>query len=237
MLIEEEFDWSFIDPDISKYDEEKMYEVLLEHIEAAVKAMVKRAIEENSEALGKEYGRDAKRFSQSLEDPFWRIDYEDALNLLRKNGFPELRWGDDLKADHEAMVVRLLNGNESEPRPVFIMRYPKEIKFFNMKVSEKDPRVVLSADLIFPFAGEGVGSAVREPNGEKLEKRLLDSNMFRLHKERGGTLEDFRWYLDLVKSKKTKPHAGYGLGNERLVQYLLGSDDIRNCSTFRMIAN
>lgn len=237
MLIEEEFDWSFIDPDISKYDEEKMYEILLEHIEAAVKAMAKRAIEENSEALEKEYGRDAKRFSQSLEDPFWRMDYEDALNLLRKNGFPELRWGDDLKADHEAMVVRLINGNESEPRPVFIMRYPKEIKFFNMKVSEKDPRVVLSADLIFPFAGEGVGSAVREPNGEKLEKRLLDSNMFRLHKERGGTLEDFRWYLDLVKSRKTRPHAGYGLGNERLVQYLLGSNDIRSCSTFRMIAN
>ncbi|HOB90268.1 MAG TPA: hypothetical protein PKG74_03000, partial [Candidatus Colwellbacteria bacterium] len=216
---------------------ERMYEVLLQRIEASVKAMTRRAIEENSQALEKEYNRDVEDFSQSLEKPFWRIDYEDALNLLRKNGFPGLQWGNDLKADHEATVVKIMNAKENEPRPVFIMRYPKEIKFFNMKVSEKDPRVVLSADLIFPFAGEGVGSAVREPNGEKLEKRLLESNMFRLHKERGGTLDDFGWYLDLVKSKKTKPHAGYGLGNERLIQYILGSNDIRNCSTFRMITN
>ena len=237
MLIEEEFDWSFIDQDAAEYDEERMYEVLLQRIEAAIKAMTKRAIEENSRALEKEYDRDVEELSRSLEKPFWRIDYEDALNLLRKNGFPGLQWGDDLKADHEATVVKIMNAKENEPRPVFIMRYPKEIKFFNMKVSEKDPRVVLSADLIFPFAGEGVGSAVREPNGEKLEKRLLESNMFRLHKERGGTLEDFGWYLDLVKSKKTKPHAGYGLGNERLIQYILGSNDIRNCSTFRMITN
>jgi asparaginyl-tRNA synthetase len=237
MLIEEEFDWSFIDEDINKYNEETMYETLLQHIEAAVKAMTETAIEENTEILSNEYHRDTARLLESLELPFWRIIYEDALGLLRKNGFSELNWGDDLKANHEATIVRLLNKDQVEARPVFIMRYPEEIKFFNMKVSEKDPRVVLSADLIFPYAGEGVGSAVREPDGEKLEKRLLESTMFKLHKEQGGDLEDFRWYLDLVKSNKTNPHAGYGLGNERLLQYLLGSNDIRECSAFAMIKN
>jgi asparaginyl-tRNA synthetase len=237
ILIEEEFDWSLIDSDKNKYDEEIMYENLLQHIEMAVKAMVKKAIEENSEVFDKEYHRDAARLLESLEFPFWRITYEDSLNLLRKNGFPKLHWGDDLKADHEAMIVKLLNKDRVEALPVFIMRYPEEIKFFNMKVSEKDPRVVLSADLIFPYAGEGVGSAVREPDGEKLERRLLGSTMFKLHKERGGDLEDFRWYLDLVKSGKTNPHAGYGLGNERLIQYLLESNDIRECSALAMIRN
>lgn len=71
------------------------------------------------------------------------------------------------------------------------MKYPKEIKFFNMKVSERDSRVVLSADLILPVAGEAVGSAVREHDGKKLKERLLTSTMFHLHKERGGRYEDF----------------------------------------------
>lgn len=117
-----------------------------------------------------------------------------------------------------------------------LCQYPEAIKFFNMKVSEKDPRVVLSADLIFPFAGEGVGSAVREHDGTKLTERLKGSTMFRLHKERGGTLDDFKWYLDLVSSATTKPHAGYGIGNERLLQYVLGQKDIRTCSVFSLMA-
>lgn len=234
VLIEEEFDWTMINPDLKAYDEEAMYEHLLQHIESAVKAMTTNAVRENTDILRREYQRDTDRLLESLAKPFWRITYEDAVSLLNGNGFSELKWGDDLKSDHEALVVKLLNAPDEE-RPVFIMRYPEEIKFFNMKVSEKDPRVAMSADLIFPYAGEGVGSAVREPDGEKLERRLLGSTMFRLHKERGGTLEEFRWYLDLVKSKAANPHAGYGLGNERLLQYILGSNDIRECSTFSLL--
>lgn len=232
-LTEEEFDWS-LTGNKGAYDEEKMYEALLQHIEAAMKAIAKAIITKHGSVL-KRYDRDASEIIESLKLPYHRITYEDALALLKSNGFPDLAWGDDLKAEHEARVVELLNG-KNFPRPVFIMRYPEEIKFFNMKVSEKDPRVVLSADLIFPYAGEGVGSAVREHDGEKLERRLVGSTMFRLHKERGGGLEDFRWYLDLVKSGTTKPHAGYGIGNERLLQYILGQKDIRPCSIFHIMA-
>lgn len=233
-LTEEEFDWS-ITGEKGDYDEEKMYEALLAHIESATKAIAKSIAEEHGGVLLDEYGKDGEALLESLKLPYFRITYEDALELLNKNGFPELNWGDDLKAEHEAKVVELLNGG-GFPRPVFIMRYPKEIKFFNMKVSEKDPRVVLSADLVFPCAGEGVGSAVREHDGGKLTQRLLGSTMFRLHKERGGNLDDFKWYLDLVNSGETRPHAGYGIGNERLIQYVLGQKDIRPCSTFHLMA-
>lgn len=170
-----------------------------------------------------------------MQKPFHRISYEDALALLIDNGFNDLRWGADLTSVHEAKIVELLNADEF-PRPVFIMRYPKEIKFFNMKVSERDERTVLSADCVFPFAGEGVGSAVREHDGAKLTERLLGSTMYRLHLERGGTLSDFGWYLDIVRSGRTSPHAGYGIGNERVLQYLLGAKDIRQASIFSCMA-
>lgn len=232
-LTEEEFDWSLVDKE-RPYSEEKMYEALLGHIESATKTIARTMAECHPDIL-REYGRDAAKLLASLELPYLRISYDDAVELLKRTGFPELAWGDDLKADHEAKIVELLNQG-AFPRPVFIMQYPQEIKFFNMKVSESDPRIVLSADLIFPFAGEGVGAAVREHNGDKLKKRLLGSTMFRLHKERGGTLDDFTWYLDLVSSATTKPHAGYGIGNERLLQYVLGQKDIRPCSVFHLMA-
>lgn len=121
--------------------------------------------------------------------------------------------------------------------PVFIMRYPKEIKFFNMKVSESDPRVVLSADCIFPYSGESVGSAVREHDGVKLLVRLLTSTMYKLHEHRGGTYNDFSWYTEgMILSQKTLPHAGYGIGNERVIQFILGHDDIRKCSLFSLLS-
>ena len=235
-LTEEEFDWSLVGTQGEQYDEEKMYEALLIHIENAVKYIAQKTITDNREALEYRYQQNTANLIEGLQLPFLRILYEEALELLRKNGFPELQWGDDLKANHEAAIVQLLNSS-SLNRPVFIMRYPKEIKFFSMKVSEKDARVALSADLIFPLAGEGVGSAVREHRGDILRERLLSSTMFRLHQQRGGSYEDFVWYVDdLVGAGKTRPHAGYGLGVERLLQYIVGEKDIRNCSTFSLMA-
>lgn len=104
-----------------------------------------------------------------------------------------------------------------------------------MKVSQKDPRVVLSADLILPYSGESTGSAVREHSYQKLKERLLGSTMYKLHQNRGGTLDDFKWYLDIIKSKKANPHAGYGIGNERVMQYIFGTSDIRKISLFTLL--
>ena len=106
-----------------------------------------------------------------------------------------------------------------------------------MKVSKADPRVVLSTDCVFPYSGEGVGSAVREHDGVRLIVRLLTSTMYRLHEQRGGSYEDFIWYTEeMILSQKTLPHAGYGIGNERILQFVLGSRDIRECSIFSLMS-
>ena len=70
---------------------------------------------------------------------------------------------------------------------------------------------------------------------EKLKERLLTSTMFALHQKRGGTLTDFKWYLDIVKTGLAKPHAGYGIGNERVLQYIFGVSDIRKISLFSLL--
>ncbi|MCL5675573.1 MAG: hypothetical protein M1120_00410 [Patescibacteria group bacterium] len=232
-LTEEEFDCTMERMTRKNYDEEKMYEALLKHIELSVKSMILQIVNETGQLLKTTYGRPVTDLRKIAKKPFGRINYEEAVKLLQKNGFPSLFFGDDLKAEHEQKIVELVGKN----RPVFIMRYPKEIKFFNMKVSQKDNRVVLSADLLFPYAGEGTGAAVREHDGEKLKERLLSSIMFKLHKQRGGKYEDFSWYLDdMIMPGKTNPHAGYGIGNDRVIQFILGQNDIRLCSLFSQMA-
>ncbi len=233
-LTEEEFDCTMAGMSRKNYDEEKMYEALLAHIEKAVKAII-AAVLENCREILKKYGRNIKMLKQAVEEKFLRVDYEEVIEILNKNGYPEVKFGDDLKAKHEAAVVAFCNQGKSE-LPVFILKYPKEIKFFNMKTYTKDPRVVLSADLIFPYAGEGAGAAVREHDFEKLNERLLTSTMYKLHLKRGGKYEDFKWYLDIIKNQKTNPHAGYGIGNERVLQYIFGEKDIRNVSVFSHLA-
>ncbi len=242
-LTEEEFDCSFGKMTRDSYDEEKMYELLLTHIESATKAMIRSVAQENKKALTGFYKRDVGTLLEIIARPYLRILYSDAVELLRQHGYPALEFGDDLEADHEQKIIELMNAKTkgygrsvTDWSPVFIMRYPKEIKFFNMKVSEKDPRVVLSADCIFPYSGESVGAAVREHDGVKLLVRLLTSTMYKLHEQRGGTYNDFRWYTEgMILSKKTLPHAGYGIGNERIIQFILGRSDIRECSLFSLL--
>lgn len=234
-LTEEEFDCSLVSMNRQNYDEEKMFNALLSHIQSSIKAMLKKVLEDNKEILEKIYKRNVEKMFEALEKPFFQIKYEEAISLLNKKG-RNISFGDDLKAEDEAIIVESLNKKGSEI-PVFITHYPKEIKFFNMKVYTKDPRVVLSADLIFPYAGEGTGSAVREHDFEKLNERLLSSTMYQLHVKRGGKYEDFKWYLDIIKNKLTLPHAGYGIGNERVLQYIFGENDIRNVSLFSLLAS
>ena len=225
------------------YDEEVMYEELLKHIEGATKSMLSGVVAEHEDILNTFYHRNTTNLKNILARPYLRVNYEEAVDLLKINGFENLSFGDDLEAIHEAKIVELLNISNNygtqlnEFSPVLIMRYPKEIKFFNMKVSKKDPRVVLSADCVFPYSGEAVGSAVREHDGIKLLVRLLTSNMFRILQDNGGRYEDFKWYVeDTIIAKKTQPHAGYGIGSERILQFILGSTDIRQCSIMSLMA-
>ena len=235
-LTEEEFDCTFAGMTRDRYDEERMFDELLNHIQHTVQSMIRSVLKKNKSILKNTYKRDISDLMHAAYANFLKIAYEDAVKLLNENGFPHVSFGDDLEAEHEAKIVSLLNDRGDE-LPVFITKYPKEIKFFNMKVSTKDPRVVLSADLILPYAGEATGSAVREHDFERLDKRLTGSTMFKLHTKRGGTYDDFKWYLDSIKSKKSNPHAGYGIGNERVLQYIFGEKNIRNVSLFSLLNN
>jgi asparaginyl-tRNA synthetase len=234
-LTEEESDSTTIGMTRENYDEDKMYESLLLNIQGTIKAMIGSILEQNAEILKTVYKRDIQKLRLSLNRDFLRITYEDAVKLLQKNGFPTLSFGDDLKSEHEARLVYLLNKDKTEI-PVFIMKYPKEIKFFNMKVWTKDPRACLSADLILPYAGEGTGASVREHDFKKLQERLLSSTMYKLHVGRGGKYEDFKWYLDIMEKESTHPHSGYGIGNDRVLQYIFGAADIRNTSLFSLFS-
>lgn len=162
--------------------------------------------------------------------PWPVVDYREAVTLLsEKGGFRDISFGTDLSAAHEAAIVQMASeAHGLEESPVFVTYYPEHIKFFNMKPDPMDPAVVLSADLLLPIAGESVGAAVREDDPESLAHRLRCSTMLRqLEQDGAHAISDFDAYLRLVASGNLKPHAGYGIGLERILQFALREDDIR----------
>lgn len=155
---------------------------------------------------------------------FGKVTYSDAIDLLAER-FPNLRWGDDLVAEHEAALVELLG-------PCFVTHYPKEIKFFNMRINEDDPRVVNSTDLLLPLAGESAGAAEREHEHARVVERLVTSSMYARLLEAGAQPSDFDWYLDAHKDRDIPLHSGAGIGMARLAQFIMGADDIRDAVPF-----
>ena len=199
------------------------FEELLKNIEGTVKAMVQKVLDNNTADL-EFLGRDIEHLRSYLLE-FGRITYTEAVDMLRNTEL-EVEWGDDLTHLHEQFLVQE-NGN----RPLFITHYPREIKFFNMRVNDENPKVVNSADLILPYSGEAVGSAERENNYERLVSRLEDSTMFRVLKKRGITMKEFEEYLNLVKMDPIL-HSGCGIGFTRVSQSVMGFDDIRMATSY-----
>ncbi|MBC7541408.1 MAG: hypothetical protein H7338_01610 [Candidatus Sericytochromatia bacterium] len=155
---------------------------------------------------------------------FQRITYSEAVEILQHD-FPDLAWGDDLKANHERLLTQRFG-------PVFLTHYPLPIKFFNMRQNDEDPRVVNSTDMLLPFAGESAGAAEREHDYQRVAERLRSSDMYHRLIELGGTDADFAWYLDAHKDKDVPLHSGAGIGMARVAQYLLGLADIRQAVPF-----
>jgi asparaginyl-tRNA synthetase len=194
---------------------------LLENIEGTICSMIKCVLEEREEELHLlNVNMDRLR---KLRMPFEKITYTEAVGLLTEYG---VKWGDDLKSHHEKALVQM-RGN----MPLFVTHYPKNIKFFNMKENGENPNIVNSADLLLPTSGEAVGAAEREYRYEKLYQRLVNSTMFRQLAEKGGGIEDFRWYLDFY-NKHGSLHSGCGIGLNRVTQFVLGTDDIRATTAF-----
>ena len=149
----------------------------------------------------------------------------------------KIKWGDDLKHDHELKLVAL-----HKNQPLLITRFPDPLshagknieveKFFNMIPDPENPGRVLSCDCILPFAGEAIGAAARVSDAKTLVQRLQNSRMFKRLKELGGSLDDFSWYISQLKKEGSIPHAGCGFGLARIVQSILGQRDIRQAVTF-----
>ena len=159
-----------------------------------------------------------------LNQTFERITYTQAFEILlnsnpnkkKKFQFPVNKWGIDLQSEHERYLVE-----KHFKKPVIVTGYPKEIKAFYMKVND-DNKTVRALDVLFPQIGEIIGGSQREENYDVLLKRI---------KEMSVPEKDLWWYLETRKFG-TVPHSGFGLGFERLVQFITGMGNIRDVIPF-----
>jgi asparaginyl-tRNA synthetase len=200
---------------------EGTFRELLRHVENVVCSMIQQVIKKREEEL-ELLGIDRRRLD--VQPPFEKITYTEAVRELAEF---DVKWGDDLKSWHEKFLVER-HGN----KPLFVTHYPEPIKFFNMKTNEENQAIVNSADLLLPYSGEAVGAAEREYEYDKLLARLESSVMLKQLIQRGGSIKDFEWYLEFYRRFGGKPHAGCGIGLNRVTQYVLGSGDIRTTTVF-----
>jgi asparaginyl-tRNA synthetase len=156
-----------------------------------------------------------KRLETIADSSFERIDYSEAVEILRASGhkfeFPPA-WGLDLQTEHERYLTETHFGS-----PVIIKNYPADIKAFYMRMNE-DGKTVAALDVLAPGIGEIIGGSQREERLDVLVGRL---------QAQGLNPDSYRWYLDL-RRYGTVPHAGFGLGFERLVSYITGLPNIRD---------
>lgn len=158
---------------------------------------------------------------EAVVAPFPRISYDEALEILRENGV-EKEWGEDLGGGDETIIANQFD------RPVFVHRYPTEIKAFYMKPDPERPEVVLGSDLLAPEGyGEIIGGGERISDPELIMQRLREHNL---------PEEDYAWYLDLRKYG-TVPHSGFGMGLERAVSWICGLSHLREAIPFPRLIN
>jgi asparaginyl-tRNA synthetase len=155
------------------------------------------------------------RLEAFIAAPFERIDYGDAVEILKKSGqkfeYP-VEWGHDLQTEHERYLTEKHVG-----RPVVVMNYPERIKAFYMRLND-DGRTVAAMDVLAPGIGEIIGGSQREERLDYLDRRMAQFKLDPHH---------YQWYRDF-RRYGTVPHAGFGLGFERLVVYVCGLANIRD---------
>lgn len=159
------------------------------------------------------------RLNFVLNNEFQRLTYTEAIEILEKSGqkfeFPVF-WGADLQSEHERYLVE-----KHFKKPVILTNYPKDIKAFYMKLNE-DGKTVRAMDVLFPKIGEIIGGSQREENYDKLSARIEEMKL---------PMKDLWWYLDTRKFGSA-PHAGFGLGFERLMLFITGMTNIRDVIPF-----
>ncbi|MFT5712549.1 MAG: asparaginyl-tRNA synthetase [Glaciecola sp.] len=159
------------------------------------------------------------RLENVVNSEFVRMDYTDAIKILKNSGktfeFP-VEWGVDLSSEHERYLAE-----EHVGAPIIMQNYPKDIKAFYMRIND-DNKTVAAMDILAPGIGEIIGGSQREERLDVFDRRL---------EEMGLNQEDYSWYRDL-RRYGTVPHAGFGLGFERLVAYVTGMQNVRDVIPF-----
>ncbi|TDU80937.1 asparaginyl-tRNA synthetase [Prosthecobacter fusiformis] len=208
-----------IEPEMAFYDLFADMTLAEEHVKYLVDAMLTECPEE-LEFFNKFVDKElVNRLQQTLEKPFERISYTEAVDLLLKSGRSfehPVVWGEGLQTEHERYIA------EQHVRgPVTIYNYPKSIKPFYMRQNE-DGKTVAAMDLLVPGIGEIIGGSQREERLDVLRAAMKDHNL---------SEEDYQWYVDLRRYGSV-PHAGFGLGFERLLMFVTGVSNIRDVIPF-----
>ncbi len=212
-----------IEPEIAFMDKDELMDLEEDFIKYCVRWALDNC-KDDIEFLNKMIDKNlVQTLTSVIEEDFVRLTYSDGLKILdeaAKNGhrfeFPITGWGMDLSSEHERYLVE-----EHFKRPVIMTDYPCEIKSFYMK-KNPDGKTMQGTDVLFPRIGEIIGGSVREDNYNKLVAEI---------KARGMEEENYGWYLDTRKFGSC-PHAGFGLGFERLILFVTGMQNIRDVIPF-----
>ncbi len=203
-----------VEPEVAFFDLYDDMDLAEEFVEYIVQTVLKNRTQEL-----KHLERDTTKL-ENVKRPFPRIHYEEAIEILNKQGI-NFEWGNDLGGNDETVLA------EQFDRPVMIHHYPSQVKAFYMKRDPNDSRYALAVDVLAPEGyGEIIGGSQREDNLDLLLERIKEHNL---------PQEAFEWYLDLRRYGSV-PHAGFGLGVERTVAWICKLDHIRETVPFaRMI--
>lgn len=208
-----------IEPEMSFYDITDDMDLAEDFIKYCINYALEHCADD-LEFLQQMYDKDLiERLKGVVKADFVRLTYTEGIKILEQSGkkfeFP-VYWGADLQSEHERYLVE-----EHFKRPVILTDYPKEIKAFYMKLND-DGKTVRAMDVLFPKIGEIIGGSEREESYDKLLARINEMNI---------PMKDMWWYLD-TRRFGTVPHAGFGLGFERLILFVTGMTNIRDVIPF-----
>ena len=204
-----------IEPEMAFCDHNESLEIQEQYVSHVVQAVLANCRQELTTLE-----RDTSKL-EAIQAPFPRITYDKAVEMLQEAGY-EVSWGEDFGAPHETYIA------EQFQKPVFITNYPLEIKAFYMKPDPDYPETALCADLIAPEGyGEIIGGSQRIDDPQLMKQRYEEHNL---------SEEAYGWYLDLRKYG-TVPHSGFGLGLERTVGWIAGTEHVRETIPFPRLLN
>jgi asparaginyl-tRNA synthetase len=227
-MIEPEMAFSDLEDDMNLAEEFIKYIIksALDHNREDLNFLAARLVDEEKQKPQNE--RSEMGLIEKLEfvinNDFERLTYTEAIEILKnspankkkKFQYPVTGWGIDLQSEHERYLVE-----KHFKKPVILINYPKEIKAFYMRLND-DGKTVAAMDILAPGIGEIVGGSQREERLDVLEKRMREMNI---------PVEEMSWYLD-TRRFGTVPHAGFGLGFERMIQFVTGMTNIRDVIPF-----